>query len=227
MLSRNHAFAKLMTHVIRLETNFFEHRLQSIRLDDTSECSSRAFNDYCMAHGIEVQHLVSYVHTQNGLVESLIKRIKFIATPSLHNYNLLITCWGHAVLHAVDLIQLHPTAYHSTFSLYLVRGNAPSISHLWKFGCAVYAPISPSQRTTISPHRKIGIYVGYHSPSIIKYLEPMIGDLFTARYADCIFNEDHFPAFGGEFQKNSKYHEINWDDKSIISSDPCAQETKL
>jgi hypothetical protein len=29
-------------------------------------------------------------------------------------------------------------------------------------------------------HRKMGIYVGYHFPSIVKYLEPMIGDLFTS-----------------------------------------------
>jgi hypothetical protein len=43
------------------------------------------------------------------------------------------------------------------------------------------------------------IYVGYHSPSIIKYLEPMTGDIFTARYANCIFNEDPFSVLGGEF----------------------------
>jgi hypothetical protein len=77
------------------------------------------------------------------------------------------------------------------------------------------------------PSQKIGIYVGYHSPSIIKYLEYMTGDLFTARYADCIFNRYHFPALGGEFQNNSECQEINWDDKSMISSDPRIQETKL
>jgi hypothetical protein len=51
----------------------------------------------------------------------------------------------------------------------------------------------------MGPHRKMGIYVGYHFTSIIKYLELMIDDLFTVRYADCIFNEDHFPVLGGEF----------------------------
>jgi hypothetical protein len=63
---------------VRLD-NFPEHRLQSVRLDNVIQFSSRSFNDYCMTQGIEVQHLVSYVHTQNGLVESLIKRIKLIA----------------------------------------------------------------------------------------------------------------------------------------------------
>jgi protein tyrosine phosphatase len=104
--TRNHVFAKFMIQVIRLKANYHEYRLQSVRLDNAVEFSSRAFNDYCMAQGIEVQHSVSYVHTQNSLAKSLIKIIKLIARPLLHNCNLPITCWGHAVLHAVDLIQL-------------------------------------------------------------------------------------------------------------------------
>jgi hypothetical protein len=136
-----------------------------------------------MTQRIKVQYLMSYVHTQNSLVESLIKIIKLIARPLLYNFNLPITCWGHAILHVANLIQLQPTAYHSSFPLCLVRGNAPSIFHLRKFGCVVYAPISPPQCTVMGPYRKIDIYVGYHSPSIIKYMEHMTGDLFTAWYA--------------------------------------------
>jgi hypothetical protein len=140
--------------------------------------------------------LVPYVHTQNGLVESLIKRIKLIARPLLQNYNLPTSCWGSTVLHAADLIQLRLTAYHATSPLQLVRGNPPNISHLQKFSYATYVPISPPQCTTMGPHRKLGIYVRYKSASIIKYLEPTTGDLFMARYADCIFYEDHFLALG-------------------------------
>jgi hypothetical protein len=127
--TRNHAFAKIMAQVIRLKAYFPENRMQSMRLHNTAEFSSRAFNDYCTAQGIQIQHSVPYVHTQNGLTESLIKRIKLIMRPLLHNCNLPISCWGHAVLHDADLIQLRPTAYHSTSPLYLVCGNAPSISH--------------------------------------------------------------------------------------------------
>jgi hypothetical protein len=142
-----------------------------------------------------VQHSVPYVHTKNGLAESLIKRIKMIARLLLYNCKFPITCWGHEVLHVADLIHLQPTAYHSTYLLYLVRGNALSISHLRKFGCAVYAPISPMQLTVMGPYRKMDIYVGYHSSSIIKY--KMVG---------------------------TKCQEINSDDKFIISSDPRTQE---
>jgi hypothetical protein len=171
-------------------------------MDNAAKFSSYAFNDYCMALGIQVQHSVPYVHTQKGLAESLIKRNKLIARPLLMNCKLPTSCWGHAVLYVVDLIQLRPTAYHKTFPLQLVCGNSSSISYLCKFGCVVYVPIAPPQRTSMGPHRKLGIYVGYSLPLIIKYLEPLTGDLFTAWFADCIFNEDHFLALGGElYQK--------------------------
>jgi hypothetical protein len=70
-----------MTKVIRVKANFSKHRIQSIRLDNVAEFSSRVFNDYCMAKGIHVQHSVPYVHTQNNFAESLIKRIKLIVRP--------------------------------------------------------------------------------------------------------------------------------------------------
>jgi hypothetical protein len=45
--------------------------------------------------------------------------------------------------------------------------------------------------------RKIGIYVGYESASIIRHRDPMTEELHTARFADCIFDEDNFPSLGG------------------------------
>ena len=80
----------------------------------------------------------------------------------------------------------------------MVFGREPNIYHVIVFGCAVYVPISPPQRTKMDPQRRLKIYVGYESPSIIKYLEPTTGDLFTARFADCHFDESNFPTLGGE-----------------------------
>ena len=68
-------------------------------------------------------------------------------------------------------------------------GQEPNIFHLRVFGCAVYVPFAPPQRTKMGPQRRLEIYVGYESPSIIKYLEPMIGDLFKARFDGCHFDE--------------------------------------
>jgi hypothetical protein len=84
----NHAFAKFMLQVIRLKVNYPEYTIKSICMDNSAEFSSQAFNDCCMAQGIEVHHSVPYVHTQNSLTESLIKRIKLIARPILQGYNL-------------------------------------------------------------------------------------------------------------------------------------------
>ena len=145
----------------------------------------------------------------------------------LQGYNLPTTCWGHAVLHTADLIQLRPTAYHTASPLQMVRGDPPSISHLRKFGCIVYVPISPPKRTSMGPHRKLGIYLGFISLSIIKYLEPLTGDLLMARFADSIFNKDHFPALVGEFKYHAESQEISWDARGIANEDPRTRESEL
>nr|AAM74357.1 Putative retroelement [Oryza sativa Japonica Group] len=190
------------------------------------EFTSKVFNEYCMALGIKVEHSVPHVHTQNGLAESLIKRIKLIARPLLLHSNLPTTCWGHAVLHAAALLQIRPTAYNVVSPMQLTRGYAPNISHLRKFGCAVYVPIPPPKRTSMGPHRKLGIYVGFESPSIIKFLEPLTGDLHTGRYADCIFNEDHFPALGGgKYLQKVECREIEWETKNLLHLDPRTKES--
>jgi IS30 family transposase len=65
--TRNHEFAKIMSQIIKLKGKFHEHQINTIRMDNVAEFTSESFNDYCMALGIQVQHSVPYVHTQNGL----------------------------------------------------------------------------------------------------------------------------------------------------------------
>ena len=100
------------------------------------------------------------------------------------------------IMHVASLIRIRPTSYHEYSPSQLVLGTQPNISHLRIFGCAVYVPIGPTQRTKMGPQRRIRIYVGLDSPSIIKYLEPMTRDVFRARFADCHFNETVFPQLG-------------------------------
>ena len=137
-----------------------------------------------------------------------------------------ISTWGHAILHVAALICIRPISYHEFSPLQLVHGQEPNISHLRIFGCAVYIPITPPHRTKMGPQRRLGIYVGYESPSIIKYLEPFTGDLFTARFADCHFDEKLYPTLGGE----TKQLVINWNALSLSHYDPrtkqCEQEVQ-
>jgi hypothetical protein len=113
-------------------------------------------------------------------------------------YNLPSFTWGHIILHAAALIRLRSIVSHKFSPLQLVFGREPNLSRLKIFGCAVYVSISPPQRTKIGPQRRLRIYIGFHSPSIIKYLEPLTGDIFTARFADCQFDEIIFPILGGK-----------------------------
>ena len=118
-------------------------------------------------------------------------------------------------MHAASLIRIRPTSYHEYSPSQLVLGTQPNISHLLIFGCAIYVPIAPTQRTKMGPKRRIGIYVGLDSPSIIKYLEPMTGDVFRARFADCHFNETVFPQLGGEKSIPEGRQEITWNASTL------------
>ncbi|KAL0416960.1 UNVERIFIED_CONTAM: hypothetical protein Slati_3527900 [Sesamum latifolium] len=78
----------------------------------------------------------------------------------------------------------------------------------------------------MGPQRRLRIYVGFESPSIIKYLEPMTGDQFTAKYLDCQFNETIFSALGGE-DKEIKRKDIAWNATSMSFMDPRTNDSEL
>jgi hypothetical protein len=118
--------------------------------------------------------------------------------------NLPSFAWGHTILHTAALIRLRTTASHKFSPLQLVSEREPNLSHLKIFGCAVYVLISPPQRTKMGPQRRLRIYIGFYSSSIIKYLEPLTGDVFTVRFTDCQFDETIFPILGGEKEKLEK-----------------------
>lgn len=127
-------------------------------------------------------------------------------------------------MHAGSLIRVRPSANHKYSPTQLVSGNEPDISHLRIFGCAMYVPIAPPQRTKMGPQRRLGIYVGYETSTIIRYLEPLTGDVFTARFADCHFNETIFPALGGEVKKQER--DISWCVPSLLHLDPRSKQSE-
>ena len=104
---------------------------------------------------------------------------------------------------------VHPTTYHEYSPPQFILGKQPNISHLRIFGFEVYIPIAHTQRTKMGPQRRLMIYVGFDSLSIIKYLEPLIGDVFTAHFTNCHFNESIFPSLGGEKLVLEERREIN------------------
>jgi len=118
--TRNLAFVRLLGQSITLRAQFRDYIIKTIRFDNANEFTSQAFNDYCMSLKINIEHHVAHIHIQNGLVELLLKHLQLIAR-SLHMWTkLLVSTWGHIVLHAATLIHIRPTTYHKFSLLKLV-----------------------------------------------------------------------------------------------------------
>ncbi|KAM2693263.1 hypothetical protein EV2_007454 [Malus domestica] len=155
-----------------------------------------------MSVEIEVEHIVPHIHTQNGLKEAFIKRLQLIAQTLVMRTKLPVSAWGYAILHATLLVYLRPTTTQPHSPLQLVTRYEVDVSHVRVFGCAVYVPIVLPLCTKMGHHRRMGIYVGYDSPSITCYLEPLTGDLFTLRFSECHFDEIVFPLLEGDKNAN-------------------------
>ena len=72
-----------------------------------------------------------------------------------------------------------------------------------------------------SSTRRLGIYIGFDSPSIIKYLENLTGDVFRAIFEDCHFDEVNFPSLGGDKLPKEERREIIWNASSMSHLDLC------
>ena len=101
-------------------------------------------------------------------------------------------------MHTASLIRIRPTSYYEYSPSQFALGKQSNISHLRVFGYALHVPIAPPQRTKIGLQRRLGIYVGFDSSSIIRYLEHLTRDVFRAIFVDCNFNEIVFPLLGEE-----------------------------
>ena len=230
--TRNMVFPRLLAHILKLKAQFPENPIKTIRVDNAGEFTSKTFEDFCMATGIDTQYPVPYVHFQNGIAESVIKRIQMIARPMLMQTQLPTTAWGHAVLHAASLLKYRPSAYNDQSPHHLAFGVDPDLSHVRIFGCQVLVPIMGPKRTKMGPQRQKGIYVGFESPSIIRYLEPTTADVFQARFTDCHFYENVFPIlFEGKQQfEQPRKLELRWQTQSTIWNDPrtrqCEEEVR-
>ena len=126
----NVVFARLLAQMIKLRAQFLNYPIKIIRLDNVGEFTSQTLNDYDMSVEINIEHLVAHVRTQNGLAESLIKRLQLIARPLLMKTKLPTSTWGHTIMHATSLIRIRPTSYHEYSPSQLVLGKQSNIFHL-------------------------------------------------------------------------------------------------
>jgi len=87
--------------------------IKKIGLDNTSAFTSHVFHEYSN----------NTFHTQNGLVESLIKCIKKVARSLLMRANFPMATWGYAILHTTILICIKPISYNKYSIMQLAFGQ--------------------------------------------------------------------------------------------------------
>ncbi|KAL6124649.1 hypothetical protein ACLB2K_077161 [Fragaria x ananassa] len=198
--TRNAAFTKLLAQIIKLRAHRPDYTIKSIRLDNAGEFTSKYFDDYCMSIGIDVEHPVLHVHSQNGLAEATIKRLQLVARALVMRTNLPVSAWGYAILHAAVLICFRPTAKQHFSAYQLVTRYESDISYLHIFDFVIYVPITPPLR-----------------------------DLFTARFEDCHFDETYFPSLGGERNGNVpvEQQELSWSVPTTSHYDPRTSQSEI
>ena len=69
--------------------------------------------------------------------------------------------------------------------------------------------------------------MGFDSLSIIRYLEPLTGDVFKALLEDFYFNETIFPPLGGEKSLPEARREITWNVSTLSHLDPRTNQCEL
>jgi len=68
-----HGFCKIHCPNNQFKAQFPDYAIKKLTFDNTRKFISQAFNDYCVSMGINVEHQVPHVHTQNDMAKSLIK----------------------------------------------------------------------------------------------------------------------------------------------------------
>ena len=81
--TRNMAFPKLLAILLWYKNHFPDHPIKHLRMDNTKEFRLHAFEDYCMASGINLTYSVPYKHAHNSLAEAFVKKIQLVARPLL------------------------------------------------------------------------------------------------------------------------------------------------
>jgi hypothetical protein len=91
----------------------------------------------------------------------------------------------------------------------------------------VYVPIAPPQSTKVGPQRRLGIYISFDNPSIIRYLETLTVDIFIAHFEDCHFDENIFPSLGKEKSLPEARQEITLNNSTLYHFDHRTNQCEL
>ena len=91
------------------------------------------------------------------------------------------------------------------------------MSHFLRiFNCAVYVPIAPHNALQLGLPKRLSIYIGKASPTIVRHL------ILDRRSLYCHFDETVFPSLGGDKNKyvQQERQELSWSVPTMSHLDP-------
>ena len=134
----------------------------SLRSNNGSEYTSKAFDAFLSKHGIVRQTSAPYTPQQNGVVECANRTIVEMARCMLYTQGLRCEIWAEAVSNAVYTRNRCPNkALVNVTPKEAWSGKRPCISHMRVFGCIAYAKVPDEKRTKLDAKGIKCLFVGY------------------------------------------------------------------
>ena len=124
----------------------------------------RAFRNYCRSNGIRHERSVPKTPQHNGIAERMNRIIVERIRTMLSHAKLPKSFWGEALMTAVDLINLSPSApLNGDVPNKFWSGKDVSYNHLKVFSCRAFVHIPKDERSKLDAKSKECIFVGYEN----------------------------------------------------------------
>ncbi|CAL8169106.1 unnamed protein product [Prunus armeniaca] len=164
--------------------------LKCIRTDYRGEYMG-VFRNYCRSNGIRHERFVPKTPQDNGIAERMNRTIIERIRTMLSHAKLPKSFWGEALMTAVDLINLSPSALLNVDALnkFWSRKDV-SYNHLKVFGCRAFVHIPKDERSKLDAKSKECIFLGYGNEEFGYRLWDLVARKII-RSKDVVFFENH------------------------------------
>ena len=189
---KSDAFEALKRFIAFAE-NQLDSKLKCLRDDKGGEYISKEMDSFLKAAGVQRQHTTRNEPHQNGVAERANRTLGEAITAVMTEAKLPPSFWAYGLAAVVHQHNRFPTSalvkstpYEKWF------GSKPDVSHLRIFGCLAYVHVQKDQRTSLQPHYRKCIFMGY--PTEFKgwvFWDPVARKEIVSNNA--VFDERYFP----------------------------------
>ena len=155
-------------------------RIKILRTDNGGEYVNKDVENLCSEASIQIQHIVPYSPSQNGVAERKNRSLKEMANCMLHARDLPSKLWAEAINYATYIQNRVPhKGLKGVTPFEAWSGKKLEVTHFCIFGSRAWARIPSDKRKALEPQIKECIFVGY--PEGVKgygLLNPSIENLF-------------------------------------------------